>query len=354
MANQVFGDSISNPGVAASPASSAYVPLLASALQTAFTNNAASGAQAADMAIKAQGSALGASEIAVVQIGTNDQWRYNSNTTKQAYYHAFLSHIISQLAAPGRVRGIDSGMQFSGTWTKSVPTWSVGHWSNTLGSSATCQVSGTAVYVSTILQADVSSGPVGGKADVYIDGVKVGTIGSQGTGMTTQNGSSYAPAMYRFGGLSAGTHTVEVRMITNISGSTGVFYLENITGSDQLVKPHVYVGNIPRFSATGYSQKGGSETTTAQFNAIVGDVVQSLSDDGLNVHLVDVESVVNPAADLDTDGVHPINSGHSKMYSTYYVSIAGGLIYTSVPTYIGSDGNYYIGDGVDRRKLVVV
>lgn len=342
-----YGDSITT-GVNAT-SGNGYVALLSTALAASITNHAVSGHQAADQSFTAHNAALGASDKATVMIGTNDQFRYLGNAIKQGYFKGFLANIVTQLAAPFRVRARDAGMALTGTWSNNQPSWSVGKWTFTPGDTATATVSGTAVYISVIKQDDYMGTPVNGTADVYIDNMTtpVGSVGAIGSGMTTQSGGFCAPAVFRFGGLSAGSHTVKLVCTSTGTGAAAVFYLESITGSDQAVKPAVFLSTILRYSAAGYAAVGGSDTIMAQFNAIVTQMVTDLAGDGLAVSLVDSSAVVNQATDIETVSpfVHPVNSGHLKIEQDFYAAMSGPPppppLY--VPAFVITDGVNYFG-----------
>jgi hypothetical protein len=338
-----FGDSLTAEA-------NGYRSKLATALGVSITNQAVSGHQAADQAIVANGVSLGSGDKATVLIGTNDHWKYGTSATKKEHYRAFLTAIAVRLGAPYRIRGIDAGMSYTGTWDITTVFGCNGKKSSQNGSTVTTSVSGTAVYIGTILQ-DV----VTGTADVYIDGVRVGSLSSNGAGINTQAGASYAPAVFRFGGLTTGNHTVQL-VVTSPSGGLNILYVEYIAGSDQLVKPSLYIGTIPRMTSAGYASLPGalsSDQNVAAYNAIVGSVTAALAGDGLDIKLVDVSSAINPSVDLGPDGIHFAESGRINAKNAYYATITGGISYTQVSTWLGSDGSYYIDTPSGKTLLAI-
>ena len=316
-----YGDSITY-GVNASSGYS-YLYLLSSALGESFTNYAVSGNQAADTAIISHNANYGASDLVTLMIGTNDQWKYGTDTGKQALFSQFFTEIIADICFPAKVHGRDAGMTYTGTWSNTQPSWSQGKTTTVAGNTATATVSGTAVYVGVIKQDNLNGNPISGTAEVYIDGVDEGQIGTQATGMTTQNGNSYAPAAYRFGGLSSGSHTVEVKVTSAYSDYRGTFYLEYIAGSQQAATPNLYLSNIPHYTAAGYASVGGSDANLAAYNAMENTVMTNAIADGANIHFVDAQSRVNQTFDVSADGVHPTNSGHLHIEGAFYDVMMG-------------------------------
>lgn len=345
------GDSITGPGTAATSGNS-YVSLLSTTLGVPITNYGVSGDQAADQAVRTYGVNLAAGDKATLMVGTNDQFLYGTSTYKQGLFKSFHTSIFANIALPSKVNGNSSGMTYTGSWTTSQPTWARGKWSFTAGNTATATVSGTAVYVGVIRQDDISGNAINGTADVYVDSVKVGSITTAGTGMTTQNGNAYAPAAFRFGGLSAGSHTVQIVVTSAIPDYRGLMYVEYIAGSDQSSKPSVYVSTIPKYSTAAYTTIGGSAANMATYNGIVTTNVSNAIADGLAVYQVDASAVVNQTSDLSSDGVHPVNSGHSKIFNAFFSAMTGGITYTPFSLFKGSNNSWYVDDGSGKVPFV--
>lgn len=341
-----FGDSITY-GTGASSKPMSYAALLVASLGLPYTNYAVSGAQAADQSATAYAAKPNGGDKVSIMVGTNDHWKYGTNAAKKDLFKAFATGIVAWLAAPQRVRGIDPGFSYAGTWTK-TQAFGIGKWSRTKDDTATVKVSGTAVYVGTIMQDIVT-----GTADVYIDGAKVGSVSSKGAGMNTQKGATVAPAAYRFGGLANTEHTVQVK-ITSPSGGLNIFYLDYVAGSSQPSKPDVYLSNIIRMSAAGYAATGNtsSDQNVADYNTILSTLQSGFETDGLSVSLIDSHGALNTTTDL-ADGIHPSNAGHLKLKNLFFTGMTGGFSYSEVSTWIGSDGRYYI-DTVNGKTLLNV
>lgn len=329
------GDSItaSFPGNTV-PATSLYTYKLGAELNRSIVNRAVSGAQAADQSLAATSFVPSANDIHTVLIGANDVRLYPQS--KIPMWERFVRDLVLKMAVTNRVNATGS-VTLAGSWSNTVVN-TVGKNTTQNGAKATATVSGTAVYVSFIIQ---DSALAGGVVSVKIDGVTVGTIDSTSLGLATHNGASYAPGAVRFGGLSDGNHTVELEVMS----SGKIFYLDFIAGSDQAAYPAVYVGNVIRQIFGGY----GTDANVAAFNASISSIVSELALDGLNVSLVDESATINPLTDL-VDGIHPNAAGHQKIFEAFMAQV-GEFLYTPVTIYRRNDGKFFAGDGVDRREL---
>ena len=298
-----FGDS-HTVGVGASVPAKSWVGLFTPA------NLAVSGSQAAEVSKAVQASDPDPDATYTVMVGTNDHRHYKADATKQEYFRQFLRQSLAWLAFPTKCKARDACMSYTGSWGNTSAN-TFGKVSTQNGATAEATVSGTAAYVCYILQnhsAALSS------ANVEIDGVPVGTIGSGASSpaMNTVNGSTYSSACKRFAGLSSGAHDVKV----TVTSSGKNLYLDYIAGNSQASTPKMLVSNIIKMSAAGYSTYGTSLANVNAYNAIIGDVLGELSTDGADVTLIDNFSDIDPSADL-ADGVHPNNSGHSKINANF-------------------------------------
>ena len=332
------GDSItaSFPGNPVAPAD-LYPAKLAASLGLTEYNMAVSGAQAADQSFAATVLVPSAANTHTVLIGANDARLYPPS--KLSMWERFTRDLILKNALPQRVTARSAGMTLSGAWSNTLVN-TVGKNTTAAGAKATAVVSGAAVYVSFIIQDNVSAG---GVANVKIDGVLAGTINSASLGLVTQNGLTYAPGSVRFGGLASGSHTVEIE----VTSSGKIFYLDFIAGSDQPSNPAVYVGEVLRQSYAGY----GSDANVALYNAALASITDDLALDGLDVSLVELDLV--PATDL-ADGIHPNTAGHQKIFDAFLAAIGGAPVHAFEPTqvYIRDDGRYFVGDGADKVEIL--
>ncbi|MCG5484051.1 MAG: hypothetical protein KK482_10060 [Sinorhizobium meliloti] len=305
----ISGDSFSAPTISSGynlPLNQRWPHLVATELGIGTVDNrATNGDQAADQSYKAQGVVRVADDLVAILVGTNDVRIYKDSVTKRGYYERFLRRLIADAVLPKRVKARDAAMVKTGAWanTQVNPT---GMYSTAMGASAKATVSGDVVYIGHIIQ---NHSAAQSSADVYIDGVKAGTISCDGTGgMNTANGLSYAPALARFP-TTPGQHAVEVR----VTSSGKNFYLDDIRGSDQPDTPLVLVSNLTKWGSAGYSNWGTTLAMVNSFNAVIGAVVASYEADGFAVDLVDSYSVLDPTTDLMADGLHPNAAGQRKI-----------------------------------------
>ncbi len=294
---RTFGDSIT-AGLNANPASSSWVNL--------FTpvNHAVSASQAADMADVVQNTVPLKNETYTIMVGTNDIYKYKTDTLKQGYFKQFLRHCIAWLSFPNKVTAQSPNITYTGSWWN-VGVNSFGKACSTNGNTATAAVEGNKVFIGFIIQDNVLTF---GTADVEIDGIVVGSFACNGTGMTTVLNKTYASAAVCFD-VPSGQHTVKVT-VTSPSGK--YFYLNYIAGNNQ-ESPKVLVSNILKWSASGYSSNGLSPSITNDYNNLINIVSSEFS----NSVLVDNYSHIDPAIHLSSDGVHPNNAGHAIIYARF-------------------------------------
>lgn len=293
------------------PAGQDWPTLLADALGTTKTVIGSSGHMAADQAWLMYGVSPVIDRDYLISIGTNDAQHYGADTTKRNAYAAFLRAIAVWCGAPTRFTARSGGMAFAGTWTD-TPVNSIGRMTTNNGATATKTVNGTAVYVAVIIQNLASSQSI---FEVRIDGVLVDTITLSGVAIgNTLIGRSYAPACFRFGGLAAGSHVVQVK---SISGNA--LFLEWIAGSDQSAKPGVFIADIVKRVATGYAStpSTNSDANVADYGAAAFAVADELALDGLNVSKVPLNAVFNPATHLQADGIHYNTSGQGVVKDAF-------------------------------------
>lgn len=315
-----FGDSITD-GTGASAPANEYVALLAAARGWTVTNHAVSGDMVADQADPVFTLDVGNGQQSTLMLGTNDMRTYTSNVSKRAAFKAGHAALLAWLAIPDARKQKGQGRDsVTGTWTNTsvYDGGSLGIQSIVPTSTATFTAYGSVVYVATILQNSIVA-----TFSLTVDGVNRGTYScAPGATITSVNGLTYMPALVRIPGLTEGPHTV---VITVVSASTSnpvyVLWVAGNLGHATKGGPNVWCGNVPRFTSAGYTASGGSDGDVAAFNAMIRDNVRVLSADGLNVALVDSAARLAPATDLDTDGVHPDDSGHSVIAEAFLEAI---------------------------------
>jgi hypothetical protein len=240
---------------------------------------------------------------------TNDAAIWAASAIKRAAAMDALRAILVHCAAPSKIIGRNA--MKSGTWND-TPCNSIGTYNpvGALPARLAATVSGTAIYVQYIMQnlpsCDCSF-------EVRINGNLAGTVTPNPTAIgNTYVGNSFWPATRRFGGLPAGSHTVEIKP-TNGAMYT---FVDAFIGSDQATKPKVIVCKIPYRTTAGYALfPDNSDGNVDAYNAAITAVVSELSRDGLNVSLV--EAAIDPATDLQADGVHPARLASLKLEDAF-------------------------------------
>lgn len=334
----IAGDSIS-VGVGASAPAKSYAAILSADLGQAIESTASSGHMVPDQAAGVYGKNTVAGDKSVIMLGTNDAAQYGSDSAKRGYFidglRALSIYLSAQIAAatPG------NGVTFTGAWSTNPNAYG-SYGSTVTGAKASFNVAGTAVALGFIRQLGNT-----GCFKVTIDGVVKGTY-PMGGDVTSLVGKSWMPCSFIFGGLAAGVHAVEVEIVGSTSGYSTFFHWF----SGLVPKAKLSLVNIPH--ATAYSGTNSTANIDA-YNADIASLVTQLSGYGLDVNLADVCSALN--ASNMADNVHPNDSGHMKIRGVVYTALTGNPappIFTATTVYSGSDGNYYVGDGAARKKIV--
>ena len=319
-----FGDSITTGTGASNPATTGYIPVLARNKGLTIINNAVSGDMAADQADEIYALSITSGTQSTYMIGTNDQEFYTTDNLLQDFRDMMCVQ-LAWLAIPNsrKILGTDAvKITYAGSWSNS-PAYGLGKYSTTNGSTATFTVYGSKIIIgSTAFPSDLA---MGGTFTVKVDGVVVGSYTDSFRGpMTTHAGINYGPFAIIIPNLTLATHTVVVT-VTSATNANNQVYLDWVAGVDnvrQEAGPSVYVANV--IQATLYVY-GGDEANIAKFCKVIKDSATYLSSLGLNVSMVDVNSVLDPVADL-ADGLHPNDSGHLKIANSF-ATVMNGVIY---------------------------
>lgn len=310
-----FGDSIT-AGTGASDAAHRYINLLATYKGWTLTNNAVSGSQISDptQIDMLYDTTITADMNIVTLAGANDMRTSQSNAALQQTYRNSLLAALAYCALPDTYKTWAPSMSSTGTWVTS-PSVSNGKGlrSSTNGSTLTTTVEGDTVYVGYVVSPNYD-----GTFTVTIDGVNRGTFSTTASVPTrTVDSGEWANVAVRFTGLSDKPHTV----VVTITSSTGKdVWIDWIGGNGipyEITGPNVWVGNCCRMTSGGYSTWGGSDTLVAVWNNMIREVCEALASDGLNVLLVETTDALDPATGLDTDGLHPNDTGHQQIADAF-------------------------------------
>lgn len=297
-----LGDSFTNPQYG-STTNHGYLSVFSRLINQTIVNKGINGAQVPDQTANLCGINIVSGDKSILELGTNDHWRYGGNATKRGYYRRGIQACAAWLGLVDKQKGINN-TALTGTWVNTT-SFATGKMSQVAGSTLTWVVSGTTVYVGSI-QFDGN----GSSFNITIDGVNMGNFLTGTTGLITYQSMPCGQMLLRFPNLAAGSHTV---VFTALGG--GYAYAEWCAGSDS-VKAAVYVMNMTYDTTAGYAQcptQPVSNTTFAPYNADLLSAMNELIADGLDIKFIDNNSICNPTYDTYSDGVHPNDTGHCKI-----------------------------------------
>lgn len=301
-----FGDSW--PTVNPTALAYAWPQISANAFGLSWSNFAVAGHMVPDAANVIYTLNPSAGDVSCLEVGNNDESYYGSDSGKQALFRSGLDALAAWLALPTKKYANGAG-SFTGSWA-TTGVYGLGKYSTSVGSTCSFSVSGTAVYVGLIQQAGIHS-----TYSIWIDGVSQGVFSANADGLTTSNGVTYGPKLHRFSGLSAGSHTVMVKVETIPNPASDKVYVDWCAGNAQAAFNELWLMNLSRYTAAGYANSlggHGSDANVAAYNVEIASCAAALVSDGLNVNVCDFYSVTNLATDMDAGGAHWNNRGHAR------------------------------------------
>lgn len=261
---------------------------------------AVSGSQAPDQYQAIYSHTPVSGDVNFYMIGSNDAPWYNTSTKRLVFKNSLMAEVYWLASNKTVMKG--GGCTETGLWGNEGISWGVGRFTQELG--ATCSTSFNGETF--ILGYTVADG-VSGQFSITIDGVAKGCFNtvSPATIHTRWLNATLAPAIIRLTGLGSGSHSV---VITNMT--TAPIFIDWIWGGSNGLP--LYLMTPPKMNATGYSNFGGTDADFVAIAGIMSDVVTQAQADGLNVTLVDVQSLVDVNRDLNPDGIHLNLIGQSK------------------------------------------
>lgn len=301
-----FGDSW--PTVDPTSQSFAWPQISANAFGLLWMNFATPGHMVPDAANVIYTLNPSAGDVSCLEIGNNDEGYYGADATKQALYRTGLDAMAAWLALPSKQYAKVSG-SFTGAWAD-TGVYNLGKYSASVGATCSFTASGTVIYVGVIQQVGIYA-----TYSVWIDGVSQGIFSANADGLTTNNGIGYGPKLHRFPGLSAGAHTVMVKVETIPNPAGDKVYVDWCAGNAQSSFNELWLMNLSRYTATGYANSlggHGSDANVLAYNAEIAACAAALTSDGLNVRVCDFYSVTNLATDMNAGGAHWNNRGHAR------------------------------------------
>lgn len=333
-----YGDSITAGTTVA--AGRDWPNVLATLLNATPTNKAKSGAGALDM-----GSALTTTtplgrSLQTILIGVNDQRQYLGDADKMAVWTDAMRAAIMWCAMPWGFKVLGqttTGLYkptYGGTWVNTIAWANVpaadgagtdagkNCVTNAAGQVVSCVVYGTVAYLCMLTQ--YAAGALTSTYDVTIDGVAVTgspffTKPQNNANITTVNGLAYGWRCHRFTGLADGAHTI---VVTAHASAGNPVYFEWACGNKirtgalpANTAPRVLIGSVPRQRAD--YPFGGSDVITAQYSAIIAQLVADAKADGFTL----VEHITGTAdvglTHLQADGLHWDEDGEEACAQVY-------------------------------------
>lgn len=344
-----FGDSIT-AFAGATSAAKAFISQLALALGLSLDNSGVSTAMCIDQGSAFMQKSPAAGDMTSIGFGTNDQAKYDLDPAKRGYFIDCLRSGAVRMASGVKNATPANNVTFTGSYGSGYAYGTYGL--SSAGSKASFSVSGTSVALGFLRQYNNS-----GTFRVKIDGTQRCIPDSAGVDKCTFSiggdvrtllGASFGPMALQFSGLSAGTHSVELEVLS--ADAQNVVFFQWYSAMQPKNKVVIY--NIPHARAYTY---GGSDANVDNYNADIASLVTSLSGAGLPVYLADVSSVMTNA-DFN-DNVHPNDYGHTKWYEAGYnklytaPAIPPAVTFSETKIYLGSDGLFYGYAGGNYVKL---
>ena len=255
--------------------------------------------------------------------GTNDKIIGKSNANEQS---AFQSGHLAEMLHLGTPEGSNKvraqSMASTGTWVNNtgVSVDSKGRTSTTNNSTLSCTVTGTSVAF-----VGQWNGAQTGQFSISIDGVSKGTFNATPPGGTVPSnvGNNFGPFALVFSGLSNASHTVLIT-VTSATGASNVVYVDFVAGyiaTTNTSFPIVVVGNTHDFTSAGNTAQGTTTAENTTFKGLIASNVTTAQGLGLNVSMVDVDSLVGNSSFIGPDGVHLTQAGYILVTDAFATAI---------------------------------
>jgi lysophospholipase L1-like esterase len=317
-----FGDSITDGNQSSDWPTKSYRGLIAIAKGWTVTNKAISGGELADFFEGVNGiyrTTILPTSNSFALLGYNDMRHQGTTANGLLTFQREIYSALAWLAIPTSkiVFAQNAAVAYTGTWANGLIYGNaISKYSNDPGATATLSLYGTTIYIDMLQQGAASDRGF----TITVDGVSYGTyVGAEYLAPAT-SALAYAPYLIRIPNLTPTVHTVVITVATGTAGHNAFFnWAASAGGYTSEVNPAVYVGNTLRMAdySTYAPFNQGSDAAVRQFNQIIAAAVRDLSDDGLNIAYVDACANYNIATDIYTDGVHPIDLGHSHIADAF-------------------------------------
>lgn len=324
--NIYFGDSMTAPNgnIYLADNLCPYYPYLLACLRAEFDlkNYASSANSLADQAsaIYQNAQAAGLGRIHLL-CGTEDRRVLGSGTAAISQFKKILG---AELRFMGGTVLTAPSMTLTGAWSSNPTAYGVDipRYSVTTGDYATGSFTGDVLAICA-----TGSSSWTFNFSVYIDGSSTPAatfnVAADTGAIASALSIGYAPFLFRVSGCGAGSHTFKIMMIT---GGSGAFELEWVAASPGSIP--VYVLNLPYVAYGIETNVVGANAQIDAYNTAMNDVVtQARSDGYTNIHLVDINSIIDPNTMMfatnaaGADYLHPGAPAHlliaSKLNASY-------------------------------------
>lgn len=243
--------------------------------------------------------------------GANDSGDYPTPSHRPILVDGYRA-FAAWLALPtGQKVTATSGITFSGSWSAYTEFGLAGKYTVTVNDTAAATLSGSAVYIAGWVSAGNDS-----IIEVRVDGLLKGTftmtnpLSSDTFGGSLPASTAY-PYCYRVAGLTAGSHTVQVKFAsTDDAGAMAVQWMGS-NGTLAGAGPLVGIG-----ATLPYNDSNTSGYITA-LNVVSAAMVAELASDGLRVRYIDDNTILALGAtdfqQTGTPNLHPTVLGASKI-----------------------------------------
>jgi hypothetical protein len=329
----VFGTSYEGPGFGSTnPSTLAWVPQVKNATGWVVNNQAVSSAFVLDQTRFIYNTPIVSRTLSIYDLEINDMNFYYTDADKQAIFANEHLATVAYLAIPDskKILANSSAVTYTGTWT--AGKYAISKQTSGNGNTATFTISGTTVMVSTTVGDGLT-----GAFTIKIDGSTVGTY-TNGTvaSMATNNGSgiTFGPSIKMFTGLSNTAHTV----VITTTNANAVFFDWAAGVDTSTPNPSVFVTNTIYQNATGNPYPINNANVDL-YNSFVTNNISTLTGLGLNVTLIDVNSVINPATDVTGFGLHPNDAGYAKIATKVLATIPSTFYNVGSATQTQSSAN---------------
>lgn len=332
------GDSIT-VGQNASPSSNAYINRFQSNNSIATITNYAVGGRGVWNQMNAVKSATWtrSATIMTIMLGLNDMRRGGNNSKTIEKIKGGIRYLISKQFALSQVATGSASITRSGTVSNSSGFFALGglHNGTTIPSSTTCaRLSLVGSYYEYTFTGDNINFSVFGNDNsvnvedyatftVEIDGQLIETINTKGIWADGQSDGAYDNARvlrtFQYWLSSGGSHTIKLTITAGTFLVVDHFGILNTPSS----VGRVAIFEIPYLNSAGYatSPANGTSSISDQISNEIRTIVDEYISKGYKISYVNTNSFYNLSTGLDTDNIHPNNTGHAQIASAIQARI---------------------------------